>query len=779
MAKKFIKRSERAAMEAAALPSDFTEESISETAASKQRLHTIINKYGAPEANTEQPETAPEADEAASADINADFRDGDDVLVIDTPTVAEEFRPQEEFDPVPESQPEIRHRIHKVQLEHSEPGAEPEEGKFAANTVEVELPDSSDKLPAESTNEKTKKFIKAEPPADVPSAKDADDAADGASPKKSRHAPQIDASPIFVKYPEYNHPDSKAEIIKFLTGEKKKYRVKLAVCGAATLITVILSVIADVTSARGFLGIFGGNGVTFGVTMLVLFLIGVLPLLNEFSGAFALLKKKQAGSDAAVLLLWAAALLQNILLLTAPAKIQVQCRPYNAAVLVITLVMGITRLITLTRMTAGFKILSAGKGLHGIGAVADSHRSERIGQGILEPDAKIGYAFRTSFIDNYINAALTDDPAIPLCTLVLPACLIAALVVAVATGIVAKDFHKAITALAAIITVTSPIPVSITLRALLNARNTKLASSGGVIPDYASALAFSANDAFILDAADIYDADALDILGARAFNGYSLYDAILYTAAMLIESTSPLGGIFLQAIDGREELLPKCDSVLYEEKQGLSGWIVDNKVLVGTRDMLLNHNIEVIPEEKELKYLDAYPNRRILYLAIDGKPAALFLTSYDISQENADALHYLSKHGYTILLRSTDPNINESFTESQLSLQNDTVKVINAEAAEYFRLCREESIANAPTGAFSAGNVAARLKLAVSAVRLKNAFSITRLITIVGSVLGLLMVALLMILGSAASVAGYYLLLLQALWTVIGIAVCKLTEKRQ
>ncbi|MBQ6018630.1 MAG: hypothetical protein IJL26_00490 [Clostridia bacterium] len=733
-----------------------------------------------------------------------------------------------EFNPIPETRADVEHQIRSVQLEHSDAEGAPAEGskfddapagegsekKFipakhaqpetdggdgaeaggaaeenAGNdaapeqgpTQKFEMP--AQEQPAAAVPGRTKQFPAAKEDGEpaptgelpVPAAEEAEQAA---PPKKSRRTPPVDATPEARTYPEYTSADNIGEIKKFLFREKKSFVLRLCVCGVCALVSALISVIAALSSADG-LTIFGGSGTAYISTQLLLLLIGCAPMAKEYAGVIRKLPKKIFGADAAVLCMWIAVLLQDLILYTAPEKICAPCRLYNAAALVVTFAVGVVRLITLTRTAAGFRILISKKEKRAVGPIRDPHRSERIGSGLLDPDAKIGYAFKTGFIENYINAMLTDDPSAEQSSRLLPISLGVSALLALVAGIVAKDVHAAFCAFAALVTVTAPLSANLALHIMRNNANAKLEPSGGVIPNYASARAFAANDALIYDAAELFDARSASVLGMRSFNGFNEYQAIVYAAAMLIGLGCPLGDLFYQVIGGDTEILPKADTLLYEDKQGISGWINDEIVLLGGRTMMNNHNIEVLTADREMKYIDANPDRRILYLAVSGRVVAMFLASYRLEQSKAEDLNYLSRRGYTLLLKSTDQNINETFTEQQLSLHSHSVKIISPEAASYFKLCRDESIPDAGTCPFTSGKgLRAILRLEVAAIRLQNAFLLTRTICLVGLALGAVLTALLFFFGSAASVTGVYVVLLQALWTGICIGACRFIEKR-
>ena len=53
--------------------------------------------------------------------------------------------------------------------------------------------------------------------------------------------------------------------------------------------------------------------------------------------------------------------------------------------------------------------------------------------------------------------------------------------------------------------------------------------------------------------------------------------------------------------------------MLYEDKMGTSAWIYKRKVLVGNRDLLIRHGVNVPKESYEKRY--TIKNRKALYTA--------------------------------------------------------------------------------------------------------------------------------------------------------------------
>lgn len=77
---------------------------------------------------------------------------------------------------------------------------------------------------------------------------------------------------------------------------------------------------------------------------------------------------------------------------------------------------------------------------------------------------------------------------------------------------------------------------------------------------------------------------------------------------------------------------------------GTSAWIYKRKVLVGNRDLLIRHGVNVPKESYEKRY--TVKNRKALYLAVGGKVCAMFVVSYSADADLKRELKSLKKRRY-------------------------------------------------------------------------------------------------------------------------------------
>lgn len=251
-------------------------------------------------------------------------------------------------------------------------------------------------------------------------------------------------------------------------------------------------------------------------------------------------------------------------------------------------------------------------------------------------------------------------------------------------------------------------------------------------------------------------------------------EAILYTASMIITSDGPLANIFDRVILGRRELLPEVESLAYEDKLGLSAWIHNRRVLVGSRELLNNHNVAIPNKEFEDKYL--HDGRMPLYLAVEGKIAAMFVVSYQSDPDIASLLKKTERNGLTILVRTSDANITEDAIESAFRLPPNEVKIINAVAGDIFKNCREEELESTPAYILHDGKTETFLRSLLAAFSLNSLIHVSAIVQTAAAAIGLAVLAVLAFASGLTQIGAVQIIVYQLFWTLVTLTVPKLKK---
>ena len=261
----------------------------------------------------------------------------------------------------------------------------------------------------------------------------------------------------------------------------------------------------------------------------------------------------------------------------------------------------------------------------------------------------------------------------------------------------------------------------------------------------------------------------------KTYHKMRIDEAILYTASVVIASGGVLADVFDGVIIGKRELLFPVESLVYEEKLGCSCWIHNHRVLVGNRDLLVHHNVETPDSDLEEKFKSNGKN--VIYLAIEGKIAAMFVVVYKANEETARYLRELEKDGITIFFRTADANITEKFLEREFQLPANVVKIINPVAGDMFTKIKTNRIDRSDAKIIHDGSTKSMLAALHGAFVINSFVNSSRLVQYIASAIGAIIIALLTFLSGLAQIGVLQIILYQVIWAVI-LSVPALTRKK-
>lgn len=237
-----------------------------------------------------------------------------------------------------------------------------------------------------------------------------------------------------------------------------------------------------------------------------------------------------------------------------------------------------------------------------------------------------------------------------------------------------------------------------------------------------------------LSSADLFPAGSLILHNMTPLSANTVDQSILKAAALAFKGNSPLAEIFADILRDDLHDLPAVEHIKYESKLGLSGWVGDEHVLIGTRVLLENHSIKTPSPEYDRKILAA--GYKPVYLAIAGKPCLLFVVQYSADASVKYELQRLCNTGAVLTVDTTDANITKKLLCDCFDLSDDEVFLMApaaagklAQAAEF----RENAEGCGVAKRNSCGLIAALS----SAIRLQSVHAAMQIVRILGIVAGL------------------------------------------
>ena len=336
--------------------------------------------------------------------------------------------------------------------------------------------------------------------------------------------------------------------------------------------------------------------------------------------------------------------------------------------------------------------------------------------------------------------------------------------------VVGRDVKLAAAALTAVLCMGAPL--SSTLIAGMAALRLQRAAGavGAVVPGWAAIQELGGIDTLQVDAEDLFAADSVVLEDIRIFKGGRIDRAILYAASVLNQSGGTLQGLFRQIIEDRTDILFPVKDLEIHRGLGFAAWCDNNHIQIGTRRFLEQEGV-ILPDEDYENQHSKNGELQILYLAVSGNVHAMFVIRYVGGRNIARSLAALQQENIRLLVTSLDPSLTAKHITEAYRLPEGMVTLLDQEQCAALEAAPAE---DAPCCMYHQKGFASLTGGLRAADKAQNAETTA---TTVQMVSVLFSVAIAVLLTSARSIWQLpvtYVLMYQAAWSALSIAVCAL-----
>ncbi len=563
---------------------------------------------------------------------------------------------------------------------------------------------------------------------------------------------------------EFFGPKDADAVIYEYYHEKKKLTAKLislsVICGIMTILSMITGL------SNGNFDMFGGEEFIYIVIELLLLLVCSAISIRSFKQVIHDIKSLKPDLNLVVVVSALAGILQAVVSCGFTDTIESSVHLFTAAAVIPMIFKTAGELIECKNDLENFYIISDNEnGYYTVENIEDEDTAAEIARGLMLGEPEIKYSAKTKFPSRFVELSREADVTPSILKYSLLGVCGVALLVGIITGILEKNILFGVTAFAGALLMGVPASAGIISAASLSHANKKLRNDGTVINGYAAVENAINSNGIIIDAGDAFKSGGCNIEGIKLYHKMRIDEALLYTASVVIASGGVLSEIFEGVIIGKNELLLPVETLAYEEKLGCSCWIHNHRVLVGNKELLKHHNVEIPDDGLEEKFREAGKNT--LYLAIEGKLSAMFIVSYKADEETAHYIRALEKDGVSILFRTSDANITESFLEREFRLPKNVVKIINPVAGEMFTKVKTAEKEKSDAFIVHDGSVLSMLKALHISFGVSQFVNVSRTVQGISAIIGVLIVALLSFMSGLSQVSAWQIVMYQIIWGVV------------
>ena len=451
-----------------------------------------------------------------------------------------------------------------------------------------------------------------------------------------------------------------------LIKKNNRRKLKLIFCGVFLLLTLIISLLPSLYTNVG--------AVVYGIIniVLLLILIGVF-FPNYLQGAKQLIRLSPDGNST-LLIVSIFVLIYDITLMVlgTPGEVNYTCfAAFAAGAACISEFFGART--TLGTLATAMK----NKNLISIQPIDSTPDAVAVAKGITDKgDPNVLYSTDTEIIDSLPEEAEEQEIRSKFYTYSSIAVTAIGLILGVVAFFINGSALNLVTVLLSVICFCSPVTVRLTRTLLSYTVNRRLHKDGAAATSSEAIRLVGKAHGVAMDISDIFTAEVSSFKLAPAVF-INRDTAALYAASVLINGKSLIGKGFKSFIQQTEAELPVAENIQYEEKLGFSAWIGKKRVLVGNREMLVQHSIPA-PDEREEKHYAG--NRFTMYLVVGGRLTASFLVNYKALSSVKNLTGEFNKTGLVLLLTSREPFLDNKEIAKRLSVESAAVKVLSGKS---------------------------------------------------------------------------------------------------
>lgn len=503
-----------------------------------------------------------------------------------------------------------------------------------------------------------------------------------------------------------------------------------------------------------------------------LLLMGSAVALNRVSflnGLTPLLKFK-GNSDTAVSVAGVSAILHIIVSFFFLGDMsQLSTNYYCAVVLLAFFANDLGKLIMVKRVKDNFRFLTA----KGQKYAAKIYNNESVAAKMLigtpADNNLIAYQHKTKFAANFLKISYAPDPSEDLASRLAPVTTAVALGVALLYGILSLSFNEAVNTLALITALSIPISTLLAVNVPLRSLCKKLTGYGAMLSGYPSVKQFCDSGAIMIDAEELFPAEYIDLEGIKTLEEYNVDESLLCGIAVLKEARNPIANAFESVVTETEETLPEVESVLYEDRLGLVGWINGERILVGSRKLMEKYSVE-FPDDDDYEEKYAAHGRQITYLSRAGKPIAVLVTRYRPDPELQAEMQRAEANGVSFLIRTTDYNINDDLVAQLYSLFYRSIKVLPTGLGNEVKEAQGTVESQSRAYLVTYGKTSALARAVSGCILIKQNISLAVIIQMIAVILGLLIAIPVVLYANIGVMGALEVLIYTLFWSIAAVA---------
>ena len=501
-------------------------------------------------------------------------------------------------------------------------------------------------------------------------------------------------------FDEYTCLDDKEKTLKFIN-KGKVFSILSLLFGIASFVFALLSET-----------VFKANSADIVLASTALFAVATflnINLLKSFGKMFI----GKLNSDFAVALVSILSVAYNFMVIYLP---NLKLIPLLLATTLPLIFTEIIRLVKYGRINKSFRLIANNENKNALIYAQNKSANAKAAKLANFEEANIGITKKTKNLIGFVKHTFCKESASGTVGIMLIFGL--AFAIAAAVGAYLNETISPISCFMAIMIFAATPVANLILELPLKLANNRLNFYGSAIFGEKTTDILDGTNCINVDIIDLFPEGTVKLIDFKLLSPNPIDQTLLDAAALTKVAKSPLAGIFKQITDETEDAkdLP-VDTVVYEERMGISGWVDDRRVFVGNRTLMETHGFRVPSLEVDKKVLQRgyFP----VYLGTENVLCALLIVKYTAHPEISLELKRLAATGTSILINNCDQNVTGEMVEDYLGLFEDSVYITSRSLQKALDNEKEEA-ESVESAAVVGDNVCGLVSIITAAIKIKK-----------------------------------------------------------
>ncbi|MBQ3284593.1 MAG: hypothetical protein IJH40_03040 [Ruminococcus sp.] len=425
------------------------------------------------------------------------------------------------------------------------------------------------------------------------------------------------------------------------------------------------------------------------------------------------------------------------------------------------------RLLMALRVKSNLKFISDRSPAYAAKIYDDEETARRMVSGTTTSKGMIAYQHVTRFLSDFLKISYAPDPSEELSGKMAPIAIIASLFVTILYAIIFKSVQGAVSALAVMLCISIPFTGMLAGNLPLLLFSRRMLKEDAMIAGYPSVRQFCDTSAIMMSASDLFPSGCVTIQELLPLQEYRVSESLLMAAAVLREAASPIAPAFDELVMENNNVLPAVESVMFEDKSGLVGWINGERILIGNMKLMNRYHISIptdrISSKRKNKSLETS------YVAVAGQAVAVLGLSYEASKVTKDQIQKAERSGLALIVSTTDVNVTAELISDRYEVFYRSVKVT---APGYSNVIDEATTkVEEASRAYVAtrGRIGSLARAIGGCIGIKSNISLGIVVGIFGMILGILLSATLALYASVARLSIVEVMIYIGFWVAATI----------